>query len=191
MRMESKNTILSIIGAVVLIGIVILIIFKGGYMGGNNPEPVYCAMDAKLCPDGSYVGRVPPSCAFAACPGESGNSSQPQEISIESQIGKEVRGLGVTILPQAVLEDSRCPIDVECIQAGTVRVRTFLTSGLGQATQVFTLGELITTEAEIIELVGVLPVAKSGKKIDPADYRFTFKITKRSASSTYPFDVKG
>jgi hypothetical protein len=27
-----------------------------------------CTEDAKLCPDGSYVGRVPPSCAFAPCP---------------------------------------------------------------------------------------------------------------------------
>ncbi len=34
------------------------------------PEPVFCTMDAKMCPDGSYVGRVPPSCQFAACPGQ-------------------------------------------------------------------------------------------------------------------------
>lgn len=27
-----------------------------------------CTMDAKMCPDGSYVGRVPPSCNFAPCP---------------------------------------------------------------------------------------------------------------------------
>ncbi|MCE9643718.1 hypothetical protein K8Q93_00500 [Candidatus Parcubacteria bacterium] len=27
-----------------------------------------CTMDVKLCPDGSYVSRIPPSCAFAACP---------------------------------------------------------------------------------------------------------------------------
>ncbi len=32
-------------------------------------EPTYCTQDAMLCPDGSYVGRVPPSCQFAACPG--------------------------------------------------------------------------------------------------------------------------
>lgn len=32
--------------------------------GGN----VVCTADAKLCPDGSYVGRIPPSCAFAPCP---------------------------------------------------------------------------------------------------------------------------
>ena len=28
-----------------------------------------CTQDVKQCPDGSYVGRVPPSCEFAPCPG--------------------------------------------------------------------------------------------------------------------------
>jgi hypothetical protein len=44
----------------------------GNSSGGINPappEPVFCTMDAKQCPDGSYVGRVAPSCAFAPCPG--------------------------------------------------------------------------------------------------------------------------
>ncbi|SRR6266568_9221475 len=27
----------------------------------------FCAADAKLCPDGSYVGRVGPNCEFAPC----------------------------------------------------------------------------------------------------------------------------
>jgi hypothetical protein len=31
---------------------------------------VFCTMDAKACPDGSYVGRVGPSCEFVPCPGE-------------------------------------------------------------------------------------------------------------------------
>ena len=31
-------------------------------------EPVACTMDAKECPDGSFVGRTAPNCAFAACP---------------------------------------------------------------------------------------------------------------------------
>lgn len=30
---------------------------------------IACTMDAMLCPDGSYVGRQPPSCQFAPCPG--------------------------------------------------------------------------------------------------------------------------
>lgn len=33
-------------------------------------EPVFCTMDAKLCPDGSYVSRQGPNCEFAPCPGE-------------------------------------------------------------------------------------------------------------------------
>lgn len=31
-------------------------------------EPVACTLDAKQCPDGSYVGRVAPDCEFAVCP---------------------------------------------------------------------------------------------------------------------------
>ncbi len=33
-----------------------------------NPEEKACTLEAKSCPDGSYVGRVPPNCDFAPCP---------------------------------------------------------------------------------------------------------------------------
>jgi plastocyanin len=32
------------------------------------PTQVACTLEAKLCPDGSYVGRTGPNCEFAACP---------------------------------------------------------------------------------------------------------------------------
>lgn len=36
----------------------------------NSPnKEVFCAMDAKLCPDGLSVGRVGSKCEFAPCPG--------------------------------------------------------------------------------------------------------------------------
>lgn len=34
----------------------------------TRPSGVACTMEAKLCPDGSYVGRRGPNCEFAACP---------------------------------------------------------------------------------------------------------------------------
>jgi|GEM_PF-1183960 len=45
----------------------------GGYTISSqttaNAGAVVCTMDAMLCPDGvTYVGRIGPSCAFAACP---------------------------------------------------------------------------------------------------------------------------
>jgi hypothetical protein len=33
-----------------------------------NVQGVACTMEAMECPDGSYVGRVPPDCAFEPCP---------------------------------------------------------------------------------------------------------------------------
>ncbi len=32
--------------------------------------PVACTEEAKVCPDGSAVGRTAPNCEFAPCPGE-------------------------------------------------------------------------------------------------------------------------
>ncbi len=34
----------------------------------HDDNQVVCTMDAKMCPDGSYVGRTGPNCEFAACP---------------------------------------------------------------------------------------------------------------------------
>jgi putative hemolysin len=39
-----------------------------GCWGPPGCEPVACTADAKLCPDGTGVGRVPPDCEFAPCP---------------------------------------------------------------------------------------------------------------------------
>ena len=35
---------------------------------GLQEEQISCTMEAKLCLDGSYVGRTGPKCEFAACP---------------------------------------------------------------------------------------------------------------------------
>ncbi|MFA5936060.1 MAG: hypothetical protein WC787_04380 [Patescibacteria group bacterium] len=34
----------------------------------SSPGPVACTMEAKICPDGSSVGRQGPNCEFAPCP---------------------------------------------------------------------------------------------------------------------------
>ena len=39
-------------------------------------EEVACTMDAKICPDGASVGRVPPNCEFEACPNEETPSTE-------------------------------------------------------------------------------------------------------------------
>ena len=34
----------------------------------TGSEPVSCTKEAKLCPDGTSVGRTGPNCEFAPCP---------------------------------------------------------------------------------------------------------------------------
>ncbi|MDB5254325.1 MAG: hypothetical protein JWL80_391 [Parcubacteria group bacterium] len=58
--------------------IAVLVIGIAGYMlwmrptvtapTGTSANPVACTMDAKICPDGSSVGRQGPKCEFAPCP---------------------------------------------------------------------------------------------------------------------------
>ncbi len=68
-RMKNKDVIK---GALALALILItIIIFGKPYSSTIDPdgsEVVACTMDAKQCPDGSYVGRVAPFCQFAECP---------------------------------------------------------------------------------------------------------------------------
>lgn len=45
-------------------------------VSSGDSDGKMCTMDAKLCSDGvTYVGRVAPSCAFAACPDEKPTSA--------------------------------------------------------------------------------------------------------------------
>jgi hypothetical protein len=53
-----------------IIIIIIAIVVVGGYFifKAKTHVPVACTMEAKICPDGSSVGRVGPNCEFAPCP---------------------------------------------------------------------------------------------------------------------------
>lgn len=59
------SMIVVIAAGIIAIGIVSYFCYQNYFV---SEEPVACAMDAKLCPDGSSVGRIPPSCEFAQCP---------------------------------------------------------------------------------------------------------------------------
>lgn len=67
-------------------------------------DAVMCTMDAKICPDGSSVGRIPPSCEFSPCPGEDEEipiGSVPTIPATDDAIGG---GMGV-----CTMEAKMCP----------------------------------------------------------------------------------
>ncbi len=81
---------------------------------------------------------------------------------------------GVTVTIQKVLEDSRCPVEVQCIQAGTVRVEALVTTDSGSGTLLLVLDEPSTTETKLITLTGVSP-----ENPVEGEYRFLIRITSR------------
>jgi len=62
------NKTLLIILLVIVVGLAGIWIGYKIITNGEPEGPVACTTDAKLCPDGSYVGRVGPNCEFAVCP---------------------------------------------------------------------------------------------------------------------------
>jgi hypothetical protein len=51
--------------------VMIVVIVIGGFLYGTNklkPHFSGCTMEAKICPDGSAVGRTGQNCEFAPCP---------------------------------------------------------------------------------------------------------------------------
>ncbi len=134
----------------------------------NPGEEVFCTMDAKMCPDGSYVGRVAPNCEFAACP----VSTTPSSL----KIGDRVLQNGVYITPIEVTADSRCPVGVVCVWAGEVSVKVRLEKDTFTTETVMKEGATFSYQGKEITLVSVSPEPKEGQPIGKAEYKFVFQV---------------
>lgn len=140
----------------------------------QKPVSYECNMDGKVCEDGSVVGRTGPLCEFAACPPADARSA-----TIKTTIGQKMTALGVTITPRDVVDDSRCPSDVQCIWAGTAHVKSTVSTSAGSTDVVFELGHPETVGGYMITLTELTPGKQSGEEIPDSAYRFVFTISKK------------
>lgn len=158
-----------LISLVVIIGAAVLV---GLNMRNKEIPLVACTMEAKLCPDGSAVGRTGPNCEFTAC-SEVVPETTPTPTATTGDI---VLGLGqkgkvgdLEITLNSIAQDSRCPLGVQCIWAGEVKANITL---LGKS----------KTEAKVISSIDK-PYSFDGYNISITDvtrgeYRVTFHIEK-------------
>jgi hypothetical protein len=195
MSRSALTTLIVIIAIIVIGGVVIASMRPPGVVAPGQTvapsptvsggEPVTaCTLDAKICPDGSAVGRIPPTCEFAACPAPQTTPTPKPSVSTSVQstttvqvgLNQKVTVNSLSFTPVEVIEDSRCPVGVMCIQAGTVRVRsTVLVSGSPSSSAVFVLNTPQKIGNATVTLSEVLPI-KRQESIPPADYRFTFIV---------------
>lgn len=66
-QLSKDGSILAIISALVLLAGIFFLAFLNASPDQTEGQ-VFCTQEARLCPDGSYVGRTGPNCEFTACP---------------------------------------------------------------------------------------------------------------------------
>lgn len=91
------------------------------------------------------------------------------------RLGQMAAVSGPRVRPDQVIEDSRCPIDVQCVWAGRLIVRATVFGGAWTKQVDLTLGIPVTVADGSLTLVAATPVPITddgdGK---PLPYRFTF-----------------
>lgn len=106
--------------SLLIVVIALLIISSGIYIYISNKStdisPIACTMEAKLCPDGSYVGRTEPNCEFASCPLSEGKAEFGKPVIMH--INDEAVFPDGLILILKEVNDSRCPANAQCIWQG-------------------------------------------------------------------------
>src|SRR5688500_7147509 len=80
---------------------------------------------------------------------------------------------GIGVRPLAVVEDSRCPANVQCVWAGRVRIRAEVS---GDGIRELTLGEPLSVSGGSLTLVDVRPSKRAPEAIAPRAYQFTFRF---------------
>lgn len=87
-----------------------LLLLAGCATSTDGPGDVACTMDAKICPDGSAVGRQGPNCEFAPCPGETGSSSS-QDSTSDGTISftRDAGSFGLAVSEDQIVTKSYIP----------------------------------------------------------------------------------
>ena len=131
----------------------------------QEPQPAEqtaCTLEARACPDGSFVGREGPSCQFAVCP------------AVSLALGETAEYGSTNVTPLRITEDSRCPQDVQCIWAGTLLAEVVIESEVGEEVRQLSIGDRISTDLGLVVLYDVSPLPTEGALIPTKDYRLQF-----------------
>ncbi len=89
-------------------------------------------------------------------------------------LGQTAYTNGLNVRPIAIVEDSRCPINVMCVWAGRLVVRSEVIAGSWRRTLDLELAKPQPIADGAITLVAAEPSKMADSPIDPRSYRFTF-----------------
>lgn len=110
--------------------------------------------------------------ALSAC----ATTSKAERTGSNVHLGETVMVNGQRIKPINLLEDSRCPANVQCIWAGRVRLKMLWVKASGNQEFELISGEPRPLTDGTITLTSIRPNKASDQPIQPEDYRFSFEF---------------
>jgi hypothetical protein len=118
----------------------------------------------------------------------SGNNLQVESLTevnldtadtIEVGVGQTKTLKGISITLNSVVQDNRCPVDVQCIEAGAITAGVTFTSGSNTKTFNMPSDEVPQQFAGYsISIENVKPSRVAAREPDPKSYKVTFKVAK-------------
>ena len=101
----------------------------------------------------------------------------PAEVGPTAGLGQIAAGNGLKTRPIEVIEDSRCPAEVNCVWAGRLTVRARMNGPGWTQIRDFELGVAQAVDRYRVTLVAAEPEKAAPGGIDPRAYRFTFAVS--------------
>jgi hypothetical protein len=115
-----------------------------------------------------------------------GNVLIDREFSLGIGQAVNVEGEKLVIKFKAVLEDSRCPVNVVCVWAGNGKVEFEILDIDGQNKTIILNTEeepkAVTLKVHKLSLISLNPSRVDGVSISPGDYSVTLLLEKKSAN---------
>lgn len=120
-------------------------------------------------------------CTTAPPPGPPAMLSLPQPQSsatVTVPLGGKAMLNGMTLVPQRIVEDSRCPVDVQCVWAGRLVVETviLLRGGSEELRLNLETGKAFAVAGGQLTLLDAQPAKLAGEPVPPSAYRFTLRF---------------
>jgi hypothetical protein len=134
------------------------------------------------------IGILLFGCSATAAPSDPATPAGPTlaKPDAEGRVTLAVAGgaevaTGIALTFERVVADSRCPVDVNCVWAGEIRVALKLASPQTGAPplelELSTREPIATARGIEVELLGALPAPNSKRAIAAADYLITLRVT--------------
>jgi hypothetical protein len=170
-----KNTYKKFLWGLLIVIVMMLIAYGAAYYSMKENLPAYPGYG-----DAPATSTLP----FYASSTETTTSTKIRP-SLVMELNKPVQVEDVTATVLAVMEDSRCPTNVQCVWAGRVKVSMDFRSKQKDVGAEIGIGGMVSINGINFTLLAVDPYPVSGHKTQDGEYRFTFKTehTKTTADA--------